>query len=125
MLDHPYVLTAIVEEQEEGLMVRDIVCGRLGLTRGLLRRMKKGGGIFLNGQRDYLSRRVRAGDQIQIVFFDEATELQPEALPLDIVYEDDYLLVVNKPRGWRPTPPGAIKKARWPMPSPITGRFWA
>lgn len=49
-------------------MVRDIVCGRLGLTRGLLRRMKKGGGIFLNGQRDYLSRRVRAGDQIQIVF---------------------------------------------------------
>ena len=55
MLDHPYVLTAIVEEQEEGLMVRDIVCGRLGRTRGLRRRMKKGGGIFLNGQRDYLS----------------------------------------------------------------------
>ena len=110
MLDHPYVLTAIVEEQEEGLMVRDIVCGRLGLTRGLLRRMKKGGGIFLNGQRDYLSRRVRAGDQIQIVFFDEATELQPEALPLDIVYEDDYLLVVNKPPGMAAHPTGSYQE---------------
>lgn len=110
MLDRPRVLTTMVQDHEEGLMVRDIVCGRLGLTRGLLRRMKQGGGVFLNGQRDYLTRRVRAGDQIQIVFFDEKTELEPQELPLDIVFEDEYLLVVNKAAGMAVHPTGTYQQ---------------
>ncbi len=110
MLDHPHVLTTVVEEQEEGLMVKDVVLGRLGLTSGLLRRMKRGGGVFLNGQRDYLTRRVRAGDRIQIVFFDEKTALEPEEIPLDVVFEDEYLLVVNKPAGMAVHPTGAYQE---------------
>src|SRR5690554_5215807 len=99
MLDDPYVLTTTVREDETGLMVKEIVYGRLNLSRGLLRRMKRGGGIYLNGQRDYLSRRVMAGDTIQIRFFDEKTTMEPEDLPLDIIYEDDYLLIINKAAG--------------------------
>ena len=112
MLDHPHVLTTIVDNGEEGLMVKDIVYGRLGLSRGLLRRMKRGGGIYLNGKRDYLTRRVQAGDKIQIVFHDEKTTMEPEDLPLNIVFEDEYLLVVNKPPGMSVHPAEGIRRTR-------------
>lgn len=109
MLEKPQVLSTVVDKEEEGLMVKEVITGRLGLTRGLLRRMKKGGGVFLNGQRDYLTRRVKAGDQIQIVFFDEKTGLEPEPLPLNVVFEDEFLLVVNKPAGMPVHPTGSYQ----------------
>ncbi|NMB00491.1 MAG: RluA family pseudouridine synthase [Firmicutes bacterium] len=110
MLEHPHVLTTIVRDDEEGLMVKDIVYGRLNLSRGLLRRMKRGGGVYLNGNRDYLTRRVAAGDTIQIVFFDEETAMEPEAIPLNIIFEDEYLLVINKPAGMAVHPTGAYQE---------------
>ena len=72
----------------------------------------KGGGIYLNGQRDYLSRRVKAGDIIQIKFFDEKTAMEPEDIPLKIVYEDAYLLIVNKDAGMAVHPTGAYQQER-------------
>ncbi|NMB20668.1 MAG: RluA family pseudouridine synthase [Firmicutes bacterium] len=110
MLDHPYVLETIVEAHEEGMMIKDIVYGRLDLSRGLLRRMKRGGGVYLNGHRDFLSRRVKAGDCIQIEFFDEKTTMEPQNIPLTIVYEDDYLLIVNKEAGMAVHPTGAYQE---------------
>lgn len=110
MLTNPYVLTTTVQVEEEGVMVKDIVYGRLDLSRGLLRRMKRGGGIYLNGQRDYLTRRVVAGDVIQIIFFDEKTKMEPENIPLNIVYEDDYLVIVNKEAGMPVHPTGAYQE---------------
>lgn len=110
MLDQPSVLATEVRFEEEGLMVKDIVYGRLNLSRGLLRRMKRGGGIYLNGKRDYLSRRVKAGDRVQIVFYDEETSMEPENIPLDIVYEDEYLLIINKPVGMAVHPTGAYQE---------------
>lgn len=109
MLDPKHALTTMVRPEEEGLMVKDIIYGRLNLSRGLLRRMKRGGGVFLNGQKDYLTRRVRSGDQIQIFFHDENTFMEPEEIPLEIVYEDDYLLIVNKPAGMAVHPTGAYQ----------------
>ena len=110
MLDHPHVLTTTVKAEEEGVMVKDIVYGRLELSRGLLRRMKRGGGVYLNGQRDYLTRRVTAGDTIQIVFFDEKTTMKPQDIPFDIVYEDEYLLIINKDAGMPVHPTGAYQE---------------
>ncbi|HHY10713.1 MAG TPA: hypothetical protein GX528_09160, partial [Firmicutes bacterium] len=46
-------LTTKIKPAEEGLMVKEIVYGRLKLSRGLVRGMKRGGGIFLNGRRDF------------------------------------------------------------------------
>ena len=110
MRNNPYVLETTVEADEDGMMVKDIVYGRLDLSRGLLRRMKRGGGVYLNGQRDYLTRRVKTGDVIQIEFFDEQTTMEPQNIPLTIVYEDDYLLVVNKDAGMAVHPTGAYQE---------------
>lgn len=110
MADEKHALTTTVRPEEEGLMVKEILYGRLNLSRGLLRRMKRGGGVFLNGKRDFLSRRVRAGDRLKIVFFEEDTGLKPQNIPLDVVFEDDYLLIINKPAGMAVHPAGAYQE---------------
>ena len=51
MIDHPRVLTTVVEEQEDGLMVIEIVSGRMGINRGCCGVCQ--GAESLNGQRDF------------------------------------------------------------------------
>jgi len=99
-------LVTRVHPDEDGMMVKEIIYGRLNLSRGMLRRMKQGGGVFLNGKRDFITRRVRAGDVIEVVFFDEKTALVGESIPLHVVYEDDFLLAVDKPPGMPVHPTG-------------------
>src|SRR5690554_1256543 len=105
-------LVTQVLPDEDGLMVKDIIYGRLNLSRGMLRRMKRGGGVYLNGHRDYITRRVSTGDVIEVEFFDEKTSLSGEKMPLDIVYEDDFLIVVNKPPGVTVHPTGRSEERR-------------
>jgi len=42
---------------------------------------------------------IHAGDKIIVNFPDTATHLSPADIPLDIVYEDDVIIVINKPTG--------------------------
>lgn len=109
VLHSKHALTTTVKLEEDGYMVKDIIYGRLDLSRGLLRRMKRGGGVYLNGKKDFLTRRVKHGDRIDIVFYDEGTSMEPENIPLNIVFEDDYLLVINKPVGMAVHPTGAYQ----------------
>lgn len=71
------------------------------LTRSRAQSLIKDGRVSLNGLvcRD-VSRKLLAGE-VMVVEFPEAApaEPQPEDIPLDIVYEDDDLLVINKPAG--------------------------
>jgi len=58
------------------------------------------GAATLNGQPIKANARVAAGDRVDVAIPEpEPLELQPENLPLDIVYEDADVVVVNKPRG--------------------------
>ena len=57
--------------------------------------------VRVNGNRELSKKyKVAAGDEIQLILPPaEEIEARPEDIPLDIVYEDEDLLVVNKPRG--------------------------
>jgi 23S rRNA pseudouridine1911/1915/1917 synthase len=70
------------------------------LSRSLVQRLIREGLVIVNGQVVKASRKVEVGDTIVLrVPLPEPPELRPEAIPLDIVYEDVDLLVVNKPAG--------------------------
>ncbi len=58
----------------------------------------KHGSVFVNGEQVAANYKVKPGDEIQIVFEYPPYEhlLTPEDIPLDIVFEDDQLIVVNK-----------------------------
>jgi 23S rRNA pseudouridine1911/1915/1917 synthase len=58
------------------------------------------GGVLVNGQRQKASYRPAAGDHLLASIPErEARDVLPEALPVDVVYEDEFLLIVNKAAG--------------------------
>lgn len=70
-------------------------------TRNKVQQAAKNGNIFVNGIPVKSNHRVKAFDEVKVLFEHPPYEylLIPENIPLDIVYEDDALLVVNKPAG--------------------------
>ncbi|BBH24936.1 putative RNA pseudouridine synthase YjbO [Paenibacillus baekrokdamisoli] len=74
---------------------------RLGVSRKLLSRVKTTEqGITVNGERVYTNDRLKEGDILEVRMEQEQSEdILPQPLPLDIVYEDRDLLIVNKPPG--------------------------
>ena len=56
--------------------------------------------VFVNGKVVAKNAKLKSGDSVEITLPDpEPLDVTPENIPLDIVYEDDFLLVVNKPKG--------------------------
>lgn len=70
-------------------------------TRNKIQQAAKGGNIFVNGHTVKSNHKVKANDQVKVLFEHPPHEylLTPEDIPLDIIFEDDQLLVVNKPAG--------------------------
>ena len=70
------------------------------LTRSAAQRLIAGGRVTVDGELAKPSHKVRPGEEVVVVLpADEPTELLPEEIHLDIIYEDRFLLVVNKPAG--------------------------
>ena len=74
--------------------------GGLGLTRSQVVRLVDEGHILLNGSIPKAGRRLRSGDCISVtVPPPRPVDLVPEEIPLNIVYQDGEVLVVDKPAG--------------------------
>ncbi len=74
----------------------------MGISRNRIQVGIRSGAILVNDQTVKPNYKVRPGDHISIVFpksVDTDHGVKPEDIPLDIVYEDDDLLVVDKPAG--------------------------
>lgn len=70
------------------------------ITRSQLKNLINDGHVTVNGQAVKPKYKVQAGDKISLVKSEpQSLELTPENIPLDIVYEDDDVIVVNKPQG--------------------------
>ena len=72
----------------------------LGLSRARLQRLIREGHVTLNGGTAKASAVVKAGDRVGVrIPPPQPLGLMPENIPLDIVYEDAHLAVVDKPAG--------------------------
>lgn len=93
--------TYVVPPELSGLRI-DQAATRLadGLSRAALQRLIDTGLCTLNGRFPKAADRVAAGDVIALTLLPPAPpDVQPEDIPLTVVYEDAHLVVVNKPRG--------------------------
>lgn len=69
-------------------------------TRNKVQKAIDEGCVFLNGINVKANRKIKGGDEIVcLILKPPPIELIPENIPLNIVYEDEYLLVLNKPSG--------------------------
>ena len=67
-------------------------------TRTLAERLVRKGAVLVDGQRRPKSHRLEGGEELEVEI-PEAQAIEPSGLPLDVVYEDDDLLVIDKPAG--------------------------
>ena len=69
------------------------------LSRSYIQKLVQEGQILVNSRQAKVSLKVKAGDCIDLTLPEpEELHVEPENIPLDILYEDPYLLVVNKPK---------------------------
>ena len=89
----------IVQESGERIDAL-LACEIEGLTRSAAQRLVSDGAVFVNGAEVKKNYKCRAGDAVYVELPEpEPAELLPQDIPLDIVYEDADVVVVNKPRG--------------------------
>ncbi len=76
-------------------------------SRSQIQRLIDEGQVHVNDQVEKASYRLEAGDRVLLTIpLPVASTIEPQAIPLEIIYEDEYLAVINKPAGMV-THPGA------------------
>jgi len=97
------ILTHTVLPEEDGRMVKGILRGSLQLSYTLLKSLKwRENAILLNGQSVHVNAIVRVGDIVSVALSERTPRedlYRERAEKPDIIYEDEDLLVLNKPAG--------------------------
>jgi 23S rRNA pseudouridine1911/1915/1917 synthase len=91
----------IANASDEGRGLRDVLRKRIGISRRLMVRLKTSDeGLSVNGEKVWPNHKVSEGDVITLRMKQEVSEtILPQPMELTIVFEDDHLLVLNKPAG--------------------------
>lgn len=90
-----------VDDSARGQRLDQFLLAKLpGHSRAFLQRLIEQGNVLVAGRRSKPSHRVHTGEKVTIeIPTARPLESKPEALPLDVLYEDSDLIVVNKPAG--------------------------
>ncbi|MBI5345773.1 MAG: RluA family pseudouridine synthase [Chlamydiae bacterium] len=93
--------TITVSKEEEGVRIDKLLSDRyVAKSRTYFQNLIENGCVLLNGEKTKKRIEAKLGDEIEI-FFQASPDisLEPEEIPLDILYEDEHLLAINKPAG--------------------------
>lgn len=91
-----------VEETDSGIRLDKWLASKkeTDMTRTAVQNLIESGGVLVNGKTISKNYKQKSGDVIEVTIPDPVElDAKPEDIPLDIVYEDESLLVVNKPKG--------------------------
>lgn len=100
-----------VRKEEETML--KYYLGQKGISKRLLAKIKfQGGELRVNGKNVNVLVFLKAGDRVEVRLPDEKSNpyLTPSEVPLDILFEDEHFLVVNKPAGVAAVPSATHKE---------------
>jgi 23S rRNA pseudouridine1911/1915/1917 synthase len=87
-------------EEAKSERLDSFVSSKSGLSRSYIQRLIRYGFVVVNSQRVKASYKIKTGDLIELTIPDEPEEtVMPEDIPLDVIWEDENIIVVNKPAG--------------------------
>ncbi|MBP2660196.1 MAG: pseudouridine synthase, RluA family, partial [Firmicutes bacterium] len=87
-----------VTKEHEGLTLEEYLKTILQYSGRKIQKLTRQKGIFLNGKKVFLQRKVKSQDVLRVLIAQDMTYgVEPEEGSIEILYEDDYMLVVNKP----------------------------
>ena len=89
-----------VGKENAGVRADVFVSECAGLTRSAAQKLIEDGLVTAGGQPIAKNRKLSEGDEITVTFPEiKDLNVEPEDIPLDVVYEDDDIIIVNKPAG--------------------------
>lgn len=89
-----------VENDGAGVRIDAYIPKRSELSRSAVAKLIDDGNITVSGKSVTKKYSLKAGDVIEVILPEpKEYDVQPENIPLDVVYEDDYIIVINKPKG--------------------------
>lgn len=94
-------LEYIATNNDNNRVIKDILSSHFKISHRLLITLKKNNCIFLNNNLSFVYQKLKEGDKL-VVSFDyeeDNSNIIPKEIPLDIIYEDDWYLVINKQPG--------------------------
>ena len=92
----------VVSQEQVGQRLDRFLAATLdGYSRAMVQQMIADGGVQVNAKASKAGYMLREGDKIDVrkVLSEDTSTVRPTAMPLDIVYEDDDVLVINKEAG--------------------------
>lgn len=89
----------IVQEEEQGKKAIDIMARSMNLSSRMIRKCKQEKLLTVNGEIRSVNAIMLSGDVIGVHMEPETNIFNPEPIPVEIIYEDEDILVVNKPSG--------------------------
>ena len=86
--------------KQERQSLQQVLRQQYGLSRRQLIRLKQlPEAVMINDMPARLLQRLMPGDRVEVTLFEHLAQLPPEPIPLEVIYEDDFLIVINKPAG--------------------------
>ena len=97
----PFIIDKItVEPLEAGERMDIFLAGKTGITRSQIQKLIEQGNVLVNDNSVNQNYRIRTNDLVSLSIPEKQDEgLIPENIPIDILYKDEHLVVVNKPAG--------------------------
>ena len=91
----------LIDEEARGRRLDVFLADReKELSRSHIQKLIEGGAVLVNGRAVKANYKLRTGDSVEIhVPEAQAWKILPEAIPLDVLYEDEDIIVINKARG--------------------------
>lgn len=90
----------IVKAEDSGKELKAIVRNEFAFSSRLLTKLKQNDLIFLNGESTPGWIQVQEGDIVTVKLPEETSDFEPEDIPIEVVFEDDDILVINKQPGY-------------------------
>ena len=100
-MDQPEIRVFQIAVEEAGSRLDAYLASQIeGWSRARLQRLIESEDVLVNGKAAKPSYKLRAGDDIEVeLIAPPTTSFVPEPIPIEIVYEDEIFVVVNKPAG--------------------------
>ena len=89
-----------VNEEDKGLRIDSFLANSSDLSRSQIQKLIEEGRVLVNNETTVSRYKVNPGDFITAEYLEQTpTDIKPKDIALDIVYEDEDLIIINKPKG--------------------------
>ena len=94
-------LQYVITNNDNNKTIKDILLSHFKISHRLFITLKKNNCIFLNNSPSFVFQTLKEGDILSVSFEyeEDNSNILPNEMNLDIIYEDDWYLVINKPSG--------------------------